>query len=114
MVLLDTGWAQYVNTPRYEDHPSLTEAAARWLVAQGVKLLGVDSSTPDLTAHMRPEGFDWPVHQVLLSNGVLIAEHVMNLRGLANTRVEAMFLTLPIQGSDGSPVRAVARPLAAP
>jgi arylformamidase len=113
MVLLDTGWAQHVNTEKYEDHASLSVEAAEWLVEHQVKLLGVDFSTPDLTAHKRPEGFTWPVHQVLLSNGVLVAEHLTNLRGLANQRVEAMMLAIPIAGSDGAPARVMARPLAA-
>lgn len=112
MVLLDTGWAQYVNTEKYEDHASLSPEAAQWLVDHQVKLLGVDFSTPDLTAHKRPAGFTWPVHQILLSRGVLVAEHLTNLRGLANQRVEAMFTALPIAGSDGAPARVLARPLA--
>jgi kynurenine formamidase len=113
MVLLDTGWAQYINTEKYEDHPFLTIDAADWLVSHQVKLLGVDFSTPDLTAHKRPAGFTWPVHQILLSQGVLVAEHLTNLRSLANQRVEAMFLALPIAGSDGAPARVLARPLVA-
>ena len=32
MVLLDTGWAQYINTDKYEEHASLSPAAAEWLV----------------------------------------------------------------------------------
>jgi kynurenine formamidase len=80
-------------------------------VEHQVKLLGVDFSTPDLTAHKRPSGFTWPVHQILLSQGVLVAEHLTNLAPLANTRVEAMFLALPIAGSDGAPARVLARPL---
>lgn len=111
MLLLDTGWAQHVNTDKYEDHASLSPEAAQWLVDHQVKLLGIDCSTPDLTAHKRPEGFDWPVHQILLSRGVLIAEHLTNLRSLANRRVEAMFLALPIVGSDGGPARVLARPI---
>lgn len=111
MVLLDTGWAQYINTEKYEDHACLSVQAAQWLVDHGVKLLGVDISTPDLTTHKRPEGFTWPVHQILLSRGVLVAEHLTNLGGLANQRVEAMFLAIPIAGSDGAPARALARPI---
>lgn len=112
MVLLDTGWAQYVNTEKYEDHASLSPEAAEWLVQHQVKLLGIDCSTPDLTAHKRPKGFTWPVHQILLANGVLIAEHLTNLRPLANQRVEAMLLGIPVIGSDGAPARVIARPLA--
>jgi kynurenine formamidase len=111
MVLLDTGWAQYVNTGKYEDHAALSPEAAAWFVEQGVKLVGIDCSTPDLTAHRRPPDFDWPVHHILLSRGTLIAEHVTNLEGFRGKRVEAMFMALGIAGSDGAPARVVARPL---
>jgi arylformamidase len=60
----------------------------------------------------RPRGFDWPVHHVLLGHGVLIAEHLTNLRPLAGRRIEAMFLALAIEGSDGGPARVIARALA--
>jgi arylformamidase len=113
MVLLDTGWSQYINTEHYEDHASLSIDAADWLVDHQVKLLGVDFSTPDLTAHKRPAGFTWPVHQILLSRGILVAEHLTNLRPLADSRVEAMFTAIPIAGSDGAPARVLARPLVA-
>ena len=76
----------------------------------GVKLLGVDFSTPDLTIHKRPIDFDWPVHHILLAHGVLVAEHLTNLRSLANQRAEILFMALPLAGSDGAPARAVARP----
>lgn len=111
MVLIDTGWAQHINTPLYEDHPHLDEEAARWLVEHQIKLLGVDFSTPDMAGHIRPPGFNWPVHQTLLSRGILIAEHVANLSALAGQRVEAFFFGLPVEGSDGAPARAVARPI---
>jgi kynurenine formamidase len=109
MVLLDTGWAEHFGTPRYDQHPSLGVAAAEWLVAQGVKLIGVDFATPDLAVNRRGAGFAWPVHHVLLSHGVLIAEHLTNLRALAGQRVEVLFLALNIVGADGAPCRVVAR-----
>jgi kynurenine formamidase len=109
IVLLDTGWADQLGTPRYEDNPSLSEAAAAWLVERGAKLLGVDFATPDLAVNRRPSGFDWPVHHILLAGGVLIAEHLTNLHELAGHRIEAMFLALNVEGADGAPVRAIAR-----
>jgi len=57
----------------------------------------------------RPADFAFPVHYTLLSQGVLIAEHVTNLEQLAGHRAEIMFLGLNIAGSDGAPVRPVAR-----
>jgi kynurenine formamidase len=109
IVLLDTGWAERIGTPLYDQHPSLGVAAAEWLVARGVKLIGVDFATPDLAVNRRRKGFDWPIHHILLRHGVLIAEHLTNLRALSGQRVEALFLGLNIAGADGAPCRVVAR-----
>ncbi len=109
IVLLDCGWAAHFGSARYDANPSLTEAAAAWLVEHRAKLVGVDFATPDLAVERRPAGFAWPVHHVLLGGGVLIAEHLTNLRPLAGRRVEAMFLALNIEGADGAPARVVAR-----
>ena len=110
IVLLDTGWARHANTEHYEDHPSLSPEAARWLVDHGAKLVGVDFSTPDLAAKHRAPGFDWPVHHVLLGGGTLVAEHVTNLAALRGRRVDVMVLAINLAGSDGAPARIVARP----
>jgi kynurenine formamidase len=109
IVLIDTGRARYVNTDKYMQHACLTGEAAAWLVKQGAKVVGVDFATPDLAAQLRPPDFAFPVHYTLLSQGVLIAEHVTGLAALAGHRAEIMFLGLNIAGSDGAPVRAVAR-----
>ena len=109
IVLIDTGWARHINTEAYEDHPALGADAAEWLVRQGAKIVAVDFSTPDLTAHKRPADFTWPVHQTLLRHGVLIGEHMTNLTGLAGRAVEVMFLGLNIRHSDGMPARVLAR-----
>jgi kynurenine formamidase len=111
ILLLDTGCADHFGTKLYEEHASVSPAAAEWLVNRRIKLLGVDCATPDLAVHRRPVGFDWPVHRILLSRGVLIAEHLTNLHCLAGQRVEAMFLALSIEGADGAPARVIARKL---
>jgi kynurenine formamidase len=112
ILLLDSGWAaEHFGTERYEQNPSLSIAAAEWLVGQRVKLVGVDFLTPDLAVDRRPPDFNWPVHHVLLSQGVLIAENLTNLRALTRRRVEAMFLGLNIEGADGAPARVIARAL---
>jgi kynurenine formamidase len=109
IVLIDTGRARTINTDRYMQHACLTGEAAAWLVKQGAKVVGVDFATPDLAAPFRKPDFAFPVHYTLLSQGVLIAEHVTGLTALAGHRAEIMFLGLNIAGSDGAPVRAVAR-----
>ena len=109
ILILDAGWWEYFAQDRYNEHYSLSPAAAQWLVEQQVKLVGVDCGTVDLPTRKRQEGFNWPTHHVLLSNGVLVAEHLTNLRSLAGSRMEAMFLPLCIKGADGAPARVVAR-----
>ena len=109
IVLIDTGWWRHMNTERYAEHPFLTGEAADWLVAHGAKLVGMDNATPDQESHYRSKDYDFPVHNTLLSNGVLIAEHLTKLTPLAGNRVEIMFLAINIAGCDGGPARPIAR-----
>ena len=109
IVLLDTGWARHAGTERYDRHPSLSVGAAHWLVERHVKLVGVDFATPDLPVALRPQGFNWPVHHILLANEVLIGEHLTNVESLSGRRVEVMFLALNVRDADGAPARVVAR-----
>lgn len=111
MLLLNTGLHHIAGTPAYDDHPALTLAAAQWLIDHGVKLVGLDFPTPDLAHSRRPQGFDFPVHHLLLAHGVLIAEHLTNLDTLNGRRVEAMCNALNVAGGDGAPARILARPL---
>jgi arylformamidase len=109
IVLFDTGWGARIDEPAYTRHASLTPEAAEWLLSKRAKMIGVDFATPDRAPSNRPAGFYWPVHHTLLPHGVLIAEHVANLERLSNRRIEAIFAGLAIAGSDGMPVRALAR-----
>ena len=111
MLLLHTGWAQLFGSNRYLDNPALTVEAAQWLVDQDLKLLGVDFATPDLALPKRAPDFDWPVHKILLSNGVLIAENLADFGALSGQRVEIICGALNIDGADGSPARILARPI---
>src|SRR5215204_1300341 len=61
-VLVDTGWSEFWNTKRYfDDHPFLTEPAARYLADAGAKLVGIDSHNIDDSSGNRR-----PVHTILL------------------------------------------------
>ncbi len=109
MVFLHTGWQKLWGSEEYYANPALTPEAGQWLVDQGVKLLGVDTATPDQALPARSKDFDWPVHKILLSNGTLIAENVAGLGPLVGRRVEVVIGALAIRGSDGSPARIAAR-----
>jgi arylformamidase len=109
IVFLHTSWSSRWGNKSYDDHPYLASSAAEWLVEHRVKMLGVDFSTPDLPVRRRGDGFDWPVHQILLSNNVLVVEHLHNLGTLAGRRVEVVVLALNIHRADGAPARVIAR-----
>ena len=112
ILALDTGCSARVATPEYDRHAALSVAAAAWLVEHQIKLLAVDTPTPDIAIEKRTQNFDWPVHRVLLRDGVLISEQLTNLAALAGRRVDFMFCPLNICDSDGAPARVLARPIA--
>jgi kynurenine formamidase len=109
IVILNTGWWKHFGSELYDQHPSLSEGAARWLVAKQVKLLAIDFATPDLAIEKRSSTFTFPVHRTLLGSGILIAENLTNLDQLAGQRVTIMLLAPKIVGSDGAPARVIAR-----
>lgn len=115
IVLVETGWWRTFSSdaPSYcREHPWLGASAGDWLVARGIKLFGIDTINPDTSPAHRPPAFGWPVHCGLLGAGIPVMENV-NYAGLADdsSPVITFWLhaaPLPIEGSDGAPVRAVA------
>jgi len=111
IVAIDLGWAGTGPTPVWGQHPYLSVEAAHWLVERSVKMVALDTQTPDLPRERRPVDFTWPIHRTLLRDGVLVAEQIANLRHLAGRRVEFFFGALPIMAADGGPARVLARPI---
>lgn len=109
ILAIHTGWEKRWGTESWNRHPYLAQDAADLLIAKKIRLLAVDTATPDMAFDRRGPDFDFPIHRTLLKYGVLIAEQVANLEGLAGTRVEFMFCPLPIIRCDGAPARVLAR-----
>lgn len=110
IALIRTGWSEHFSeSPNtYRRHPYLGTDAARWLVDKDVKMIAMDIPSPDRPEHLRPVGFDFPVHHVLLGAGVLVAEHLNDLHLVTGHRCRAFAFPLRLDDSDGSPVRFVA------
>ncbi|HYJ30741.1 MAG TPA: cyclase family protein [Allosphingosinicella sp.] len=104
-VLVDTGWDRHWRTDAYfEDHPFLTEAAARLVAERGAALVGIDSHNIDDTrARSRP------VHTILLGAGVLICEHMTNLAALPAAGFRFTAAPPRVAGMGTFPVRAFAQ-----
>ena len=103
-VLLETGDCDRFGTPAYVDDASfLTREAAKWLVGQGARLVGIDAANvDDMKDGTRP------AHTVLLEAGIPIVEH---LTGLDQVPVHgARFFAVPPKVEDFGtfPVRAFA------
>jgi len=96
-------WAEGVTEFR-EDYVALTADAARWVVDQGIRLIGVDYLSVQRYG-------DSPVtHQILLGAGVVILEG-LNLATVEPGSYELLCLPLRLVGADGAPARAVLRKL---
>lgn len=102
IVVIDTGWARWFGSERAVRHPFLDPAAARELMARGMRVLAVDTLSPDATG--TDGGF--PVHEVVLGGDGLIVENVCGLDDLP-ARLRVGFFPLRLTG-DGAPVRGVA------
>lgn len=99
--ILCTGWAKAWGSSSYfTGHPALAADAAEYLVACGVRLVGVDMPSVDHAPY--------PAHRILLGAGVPIVENLTNLDGLGVSRFHIVVLPLKLAGRDGSPVRAIA------
>jgi kynurenine formamidase len=104
-VLVHTGWDRHWRTPAYyENHPYLTEAAARLLAGRGARLVGIDSHNIDDT-----RGRSRPVHTILLAAGVLVCEHLTNLGALPESGFRFSAVPPRVARMGTFPVRAFAR-----
>lgn len=89
--------------------PTLDEHAAHWLVARGVRLLGVDAPSVDAR-----RSTSLPVHHALFSAGAFVLENLA-LDGVVPGRYELLAQPLLVVGADAAPVRALLRaPRASP
>jgi len=90
-----------------EELPYLSVDGAKWLVKNGVKMIGIDRTLRlEKPGAKAPDNL--PVHDALLRNGIPIIEFLENLDRLRRKRFILIALPLRIVGLDASPVRAIA------
>ncbi|MDY6780732.1 MAG: cyclase family protein, partial [Halobacteria archaeon] len=99
MVFFRTGHVRNLHDDYFGSHPVVTEETAEQLVDRGVDIFGVDANSPDKEL--------FRVHDILLSNDVLIAENLTNLDDAPDGRFDCYALPLKIDDTDGAPCRAV-------
>ena len=104
--------ADYIRNQTY-----VTPDGAAWLVQKGIKAVGVEPFSFEnlyegiFVKHYYKKdapGPIWPAHAICLRENVYIIEGLANLDRVVGKRVRFSALPLPVPGSSGSPVRAVA------
>lgn len=103
IVLFNTNWYKKAGTDEFYDHPFLSAEAGEYLLAKGIKTVGIDAINLDNTG-----GTEFPIHDMYAQTGGIIAENLANLDKIDFADPYVMFLPLSLIGCDGSPVRAVA------
>jgi len=117
IVLLRTDWPKRagVETEKFwRDAPYTGQSACEWLIRRGVKAVGYDypSDYCVRTMTFEPEKplkkEDNTTHHAFFPAGITVIEYLTNLDRIGVPRCRFVALPLPVQGADGSPVRAVA------
>lgn len=110
IVFLCTGWSDKMfGTDEYWfDSPVLDPSGAQWLVNQKAKIAGFDffQEAAAKANTINPEKY--LVHKILLSNGCLNIEHLVNLQFVVNREFYAFALPLYLSDTEGSPTRVIA------
>lgn len=96
----NSGWWAHGETSFHDDYVGVTKDGAEWLVARGVKLIGVDYLS---VAWKRDTTSP---HHILLGAGVIPLEG-LNLTGIKPGEYQLVALPLKLAGRDGAPTRAI-------
>lgn len=102
-LLLKTGNSNGLPAEEFnQDFCALRGPEARWLLEQGIQLIGIDGPS------IQYFGEDPVVHQLLLNQGVVIVEG-LQLSAVAAGKYELLCLPLKLIGLEGAPARALLR-----
>lgn len=102
IVLMMTGFdKKFGSESYYNDYPEIAESFAQKLVTLGVKIVGMDTPSPDRAP--------FNIHKILLGNDILIIENLTNLEALLSHE-EFDIIALPAKfEAEAAPVRVVAK-----
>ena len=95
----------------YKSFPYFSKEAVVYLYESGMRLMALDTPSPDDGSAINSTGDDdSPNHKYLLKNNVIIVEYLCNTDKIdLNLKHEIIALPLKIVGSDGSPSRVIIR-----
>lgn len=107
-LLLRYDWSEkWGKEEYYKDYPFLSFEACKYLIEHGIKLIGMDTPSPDNPENKYGSENDSPNHKLLLGSGVIILEYLCNMKEITKEEVDVLILPLKIKESDGAPCRCV-------
>jgi arylformamidase len=104
-VVLHYAWQKHWGSKAYhQDHPYLSQSAARWLVTMGVTLVAMDTPSPDNPKNAAGAAIDTPIHDLFLANNIVLIESLCGLHEIGVPQFELILLP----GQSVNPTRCVA------
>lgn len=108
-LVVRTGWSSHwKRSDYYSGYPYFSTEAIRWLLRRGLKLLALDTPSPDNPKNKRGNRPDSPNHKILLGSGVVLVEYLCNLEQVRANTIEFIALPLRLRNADGAPARCIA------
>lgn len=102
IVLLMTCWSEKFGSPEYYmDFPRMTRACANVLIERGVKMVGMDTPSPD--------DAPFPLHKLFLEKEILLIENLTHLDLLVGARAFEIYALPAKFEADSAPARVIAR-----
>ncbi len=99
-LLFYTGHSDNIHSPDYfKKNPVITSDAAEEIIQHEIKIVGIDSFTPD--------NYPYNVHKILFGKDILILENLINLDKLPK-RCKVYVAPLNLTDADGAPARVFA------
>ncbi len=116
IVLIKTGRSQLHGKEDVDKGTGMSAGATRWLIDQGIKVMGIDQWGWDLPLRYQvkqanetndPEKF-WAAHRVGMDKEYLHMEQLTNLEALPPKGFKVAVFPLKIEGASAAPARVVA------
>lgn len=103
------GWDRYWKTPMYYNaYPYFEKNAALYLLEKGMKLIGLDTPSPDDSKAITMTSDDSKIHKIFLKNNVIIIEYLCNvMKADLDKEYDIIALPLKLRGMDGAPARVI-------
>lgn len=106
-VIFNFNWANKFNSSDfYSDYPFFSDEACDYLISKGVKLVGMDTPSPDDSRIKLGSAEDSKIHKKFLSNGIILVEYLNNLNIIDDNKGwKLIALPMKLRNCDGAPAR---------